>query len=301
MIENLEWYKVFYITAQAGSFSRAAEQLFITQPAVTHTIKQLEAKHKGQLFFRTSRGVQLTNEGQILFQYIEQAYNLISMGEKKLAEMHNLMEGEVRIGAGDTLCKHYLLPQLEVFHRLYPGIKLQITNRTTTETIQLLKAGKIDFGIVNLPINDEQLIIRDSIEIQDCFIAGAPYKHLAASKITLQQLSEHPILLLEKGSNTRSFIDQYAKQQDVVIQPDIELGSIDLLVEFARTGLGVACVIRNFVMSELEQSALYEIQLEPPIPPRRVGIVTLKNVPGSVATGRFIEMLTVLELVAPDR
>src|SRR5690554_6679967 len=103
MLENLEWYKVFYITALAGSFSRAAEQLFITQPAVTHTIKQLESKHKGQLFFRTSRGVQLTNEGQMLFQYIEQAYNLISMGEKKLAEMHNLMEGEVRIGAGDTL------------------------------------------------------------------------------------------------------------------------------------------------------------------------------------------------------
>lgn len=295
MIENLEWYKVFYITALAGSFSRAAEQLFITQPAVTHTIKQLEAKHKGQLFFRTSRGVQLTNEGQMLFQYIEQAYNLISMGEKKLAEMHNLMEGEVRIGAGDTLCKHYLLPHLEVFHGLYPSIKLQITNRTTSETIHLLKAGKIDFGIVNLPVVvDEHLTIRDSIEIQDCFIAGAPYKHLTAAPITLEQLTEYPILLLEKGSNTRSFIDQYARQHHVVIQPDIELGSIDLLVEFARTGLGIACVIRNFVHTELEQSSIYEVQLNPPIPSRRVGIVTLKNVPISVATRRFIEMLTIL-------
>ncbi len=291
MVENLEWYKVFYITAIAGSFSRAAEQLFITQPAVTHTIKQLEAKHKGQLFFRTSRGVQLTNEGQILFQYIEQAYNLITMGEKKLAEMHNLMEGEVRIGAGDTLCKHYLLPHLEVFHGLYPNIKLQITNRTTTETIQLLKAGKIDFGIINLPVIDEQLIIRDSIEIQDCFVAGSPYRQLTRAPITLEQLIEHPILLLEKGSNTRTFIDQYAKQHHITIQPDIELGSIDLLVEFARTGLGIACVIRNFVTNELEQSMLYEIQVVPPIPPRKVGIVTLRNVPISMATERFIKML----------
>ncbi len=291
MIENLEWYKVFYITAIAGSFSRAADQLFITQPAVTHTIKQLEAKHKGQLFFRTSRGVQLTNEGHMLFQYIEQAYNLITMGERKLAEMHNLMEGEVRIGAGDTLCKHYLLPHLEVFHALYPSIKLQITNRTTSETIQLLKSGSIDFGIVNLPIVDEQLIIRDSIEIQDCFVAGAPFKQLATAPLTLEQLTEHPILLLEKGSNTRTFIDQYARQLHVTIQPDIELGSIDLLVEFARTGLGIACVIKNFITSELAQASLYELRLDPPIPPRRVGIITLKNVPISVATERFIEML----------
>jgi LysR family cyn operon transcriptional activator len=292
MIENLEWYKVFYITALAGSFSRAAEQLFITQPAVTHTIKQLEAKHNGQLFFRTSRGVQLTNEGQMLFQYIEQAYNLITMGEKKLAEMHNLMEGEIRIGAGDTLCKHYLLPYLEVFHGLYPSIKLQITNRTTTETIQLLKAGKIDFGLVNLPIEDEQLIILESMELQDCFIVGAPYKHLTHSPITLAELIEHPILLLEKGSSTRAFIDQYAKQQQVTIQPAIELGSIDLLVEFARTGLGIACVIRNFITAELTQSSVYEVQLDPPITPRKVGIITLKNVPISVATQRIIEMLT---------
>jgi len=291
MIENLEWYKVFYITAISGSFSHAAEQLFITQPAVTHTIKQLEAKHKGQLFFRTSRGVKLTNEGQMLFQYIEQAYNLIDMGEKKLAEMHNLMEGEVRIGAGDTLCKHYLLPHLEVFHKLYPSIKLQITNRTTSETIQLLKAGKIDFGIINLPIRDEQLIIRDSLLLQDCFVAGASYKHLTVSPITLDLINEHPLLLLEQGSNTRSYIDHYAKQQGVILEPDIELGSIDLLIEFARTGLGIACVIKNFVTAELEEASLYEVQLDPPIPPRRVGVVTLKNVPISVATGRFIEML----------
>ncbi|NIK23195.1 DNA-binding transcriptional LysR family regulator [Paenibacillus lupini] len=119
---NLEWYRVFYWIAKTGSLSRAAEQLHITQPAVSHTIKQLESTLGGQLFFRTPRGVTLTTEGSVLLQYIEQAFHSVEIGEKAIAEMNNLNSGEITIGASDTLCKHYLLPYLEQFHKEHPGI-----------------------------------------------------------------------------------------------------------------------------------------------------------------------------------
>lgn len=293
MVENMEWYRVFYVTAKAGSFTLAAEQLFITQPAVTHHIKQLEHALGGQLFFRSSKGVHLTHAGQMLYTYIEQAMNLISTGERKLAELHQLMEGEIRIGAGDTLCKHYLLPYLEQFHESYPNIHIQVTNRTTPETIQLLKAGKIDFGIVNLPISDKQVTILESWELIDCFITSAKYKHSIHEPLTWEQLIQLPLILFEKGSNTRSYIDQFCAEQGVEMKPEIELGSEDLLVEFVRRGLGVACVVKNFIQNELDKDTFYEVAVDPPLPPRKVGIITMKQIPLTSAANTFIEMLPI--------
>lgn len=289
---NMEWYKVFYQAALTGSLSKAAEALYITQPAVTHSIKQLEQHLGGQLFFRTSKGVQLTDEGLVLFKYIEQAFNFIATGERKLAELHDLMSGEIKIGAGDTLCRHYLLPYLKSFHTDYPDIKIQVTNRTSLETTNLLKEGRIDLGIVNLPVTDNKLNIMESVEIQDCFVAGLQYRHLAEEPLPIAQLNHYPLILLELGSSTRAYVDAFAGAHGVTLKPEIELGSIDLLVEFARTGLGIACVIKNFALEELAAGhSLFEVRLEPPIPPRKVGILTLKDVPLSSAAKRFIDRL----------
>ncbi|GGA15270.1 LysR family transcriptional regulator [Paenibacillus marchantiophytorum] len=292
MIHNMELYQVFYVTAKAGSLSRAAEELYVTQPAITHSIKQLEAKLGGQLFFRTPRGVNLTVEGRELFAYIEQAYHFIENGERKIADMHQLAYGEVRIGAGDTLCKHFLLPHLKTFHESFPQVKIQVTNRTTKETIALLKEGKIDLGIVNLPISDPQIIIQESLSIHDCFLAGETYKHLAAAPISLKKLLEHPLILLEKGSSTRAYLDQFGEKQGLPFKPEIELGSVDLLIEFARNGFGIACAIKEFVQQELADGNLYEITLETPIPARKIGIIKLKSTPLSAAANHIYEALS---------
>ncbi|OPA80310.1 LysR family transcriptional regulator [Paenibacillus selenitireducens] len=293
MIQNMELYQVFYITAKAGSLSKAATELFITQPAVTHSIKQLEAKLGGQLFFRTSKGVRLTAEGQVLFTYIEQAYHFILNGERKMAEMHQLTEGEVKIGAGDTLCRHFLLPHLQTFHEAYPQIKIQVTNRTTREIIALLKEGKIDIGIVNLPISDHQIDVQESLEIHDCFVTGEKYKHLSESPISLEYLLEHPMIMLEQGSSTRAYVDQFITSQGHTLKPEIELGSVDLLVEFARSGFGISCVIKEFIEAELMDHSLYEIQLKTPVPPRRVGIIKLKSTPLPAAARQIYDKLLV--------
>ncbi|MDP5277040.1 LysR family transcriptional regulator [Chengkuizengella axinellae] len=292
MVLNMEWYRVFYFTAKTGSLTKAAEELFITQPAVTHSIKQLESKIGGQLFFRTSKGVKLTSEGEVLYKYIEQAYNFIQTGERKIAEMQQLMDGEIKIGAGDTLIKHYLLPYLKEFNESYPDIHIQVTNRTTPETIELLRKGNIDLGIVNLPIEDKNLNIIETLHIEDCFITGNKYKHLAEKPISLETLINYPVILLEKGSNTRKYIDSFTKENGIMIYPEIELGSLDLLVDFSKSGLGIACVIRNFICNELANSRVFEIKLEKPIPPRKVGIVSLKNVPLSTTAKRFIDLIS---------
>ncbi|WP_169083695.1 LysR family transcriptional regulator [Paenibacillus sp. PL91] len=291
MIANMEWYRVFYWTAKTGSLSRAAEQLFITQPAVTHTIKQLEAKLGGQLFFRMAKGVKLTSEGEVLYRYIEQAYSFMETGERMLAEMHNLQSGEISIGASDTLCKHYLMPYLEHFHRQFPDIRIRVTNRTTPETTALLKEGKIDFGIVHMPASDNQLDFRTSMALQDILACGSAYSALSQTGISLENIGEHPLLLLEKGSSTRRFLDEHAKSHGVKLIPELELGSFDLLAQFARSGFGIAFLIREYVSDELASGELIEIPLHPPTPARSIGVATLRGVPISAAAKRFLELL----------
>lgn len=289
---NLDYYKIFYYVAKCGSISGAAKELFITQPAVSQAIKLLEGKLGGQLFFRTPKGIVLTKEGEVFYKYIEQAFNFIITAENKFFEAKNLMSGEIRIGASDTLCKYYLIPYLKQFNSKYPKVKMQVTNRTTLETIELLRYGKIDIGIINLPIDDDKNItILKSLPIQDCFVVGEKYKALSKDKMTLQEIKDYPILLLERGSSIRNFIDNYAKECGVELIPEIELGSIDLLVEFAKIGLGVSCVVKNYVQDELKRNQLYELKLKEKIPQRNIGVIALKNFPLSTAAREFLELL----------
>lgn len=288
---NMEWYRVFYWTAKLGSLTKAADKLHITQPAVSHTLKQLESNLGGQLFFRTARGVTLTTEGEVLFHHVEQAFRAIDSGEKKIAEMHNLEYGEISIGASDSLCKHYLLPYLDLFHKQYPNIRVRITNRTTPETIKLLKEGRIDFGIVNLPAADPSVHFRKSSSLQDCLVGGSAYASLANETFELGQLQHYPLLLLEPGGSTRDYLDRYAASYDIRLSPEFELGSLDLLIQFAQRGFGLTFIVREYVAEELASGQLTELPLTPPIPKRYVGIATLKGVPLSAASKSFLDFL----------
>ncbi|QUI22882.1 LysR family transcriptional regulator [Vallitalea pronyensis] len=291
---NFELYKVFYMVAKEGQISAAAKKLYISQPAVSQAIKQLEEKLGANVFIRTPKGIKLTSEGKVLFEYIQKACGLIITGEIKFLEMQNLDAGEVTIGASDTLCSHYLLPYLEQFHQDYPHIKINVTNRTSYEIIQLLKGGHVDFGIVNLPVEeDQQMTITETLELQDCFICGKTYQQELSNGegISLEKLQRYPLILLEKGSNTRRYVDNFFWEHGQRIEPDIELGSLDLLVKFARIGLGIACVTKNFIKEKLIAKDVFEIKLKKEIPIRHVGVVTLKNTPISSAGKKFLEIL----------
>lgn len=288
---NFELYKVFYLTAKSGSLSKAAKELYITQPSVSHSIKLLEDNLGLQLFARTSKGVELTKEGTVLFSYIEQAYNFISLAEKKLSELRNFSSGEIKIGGSDSLCKHYLLPFLESFHEQYPHVQINLVHGTTPEIVRQLKEGKIDIGIVRTPILDDQLHVREGITIQDCFVTGLKYRELSLGKISLSKLLTYPIILFSRNSSSRKFITRLFSENDLLLEPEIELGSVDLLIEFAKIGFGVSFVTKEFVAKELAEGSLFEVNIDATIPSTKIGIITLKNMPLSTAAAAFVTEL----------
>ncbi|NJD04798.1 MAG: LysR family transcriptional regulator [Ruminiclostridium sp.] len=291
---NLELYKVFYTVVRSGSISKASLELFISQPAVSQSIRQLETKLGGRLFFRTPKGIKLTPEGEVLYKYIAQGYNMILLAENKFSEAINLDAGEIRIGASDMTLKYFLLPHLEEFHKRYPKVRIKVTNGPSPETVACLKSGMIDFGVASLPLLDNSAVdVINAMEIQDCFIANYKYGHLASRKTALAELSDYPVIMLEKNTSTRRYIDNFLTSKGVALVPEIELATSDLLVQFARRGLGISCVVRNFAEIDLENGSLFELDLADKIPPRQIGIIKLNNTPLSAAAVKFIELIDI--------
>lgn len=288
---RLDLYKIFDKVAEERSFSKAAKFLYMTQPAVSQAIMQLENELGIRLFTRTPRGVILTNEGKLLFEYTNSAINLINVGEEKLKASKDLTQGELKIGVGDTISRYFLLPYLEEFNKSYSNIKLKIINRTTMELCNLIKSGEIDIAICNLPIADNSLDIRNCKDIQDIFVCGKRYKKLISKPIGYEELSKHPLIFLDSRSKSRQYVEGYLNSMGIKINPEIELGSHDLLLEFAKIGLGIASVVREFSEEYLQDGTLYEIMLKDEIPQRSIGICSLKGVSLSPSSERFVEHL----------
>lgn len=292
---NFELYKIFYQAAVSPSFSEAAAKLFISQSAVSQAIKNLESRLGVQLFLRQTRHLKLTREGDLLLSHIEQAYNFIKVAEAKVLEMQNLESGEIRIGASDTVCKYILLPYLERFSRRYPKIKIQFLNRTSPQIVQALKNGLIDFGIVTLPVSGENLTVMPLKTVTDVFVAAAKFAALKETKLSWEELTDYPLLLLEKSSATRHNLDEFLKRRGVEIVPEIELESVDLLVEFAKIGLGIAHVTLAGVLNDIKHGRLFIVDTLENLPPRKLGLLTHVNVPLSQAGKKFMELLGVKE------
>ncbi|WP_391120908.1 LysR family transcriptional regulator [Psychrobacillus sp. L3] len=291
MISKLDLYKVFCKVGKSESFSKAAKELYMTQPAVSQAIMQLERELDIRLFNRTPKGVSLTNEGTLLFEYANSALNLIHVGEEKILEFKNLMTGELKIGVGDTISRYFLLPYLEAFHNKYPNIKFKIVNGTTLELCSILKSGGVDIAICNFPIEDPTLEVIPCIEIHDIFVCGEKYKDLFSSPTSLEELVNHPLILLEPKSISRKYVDNYLLDRGIKISPEFELGSHDLLLEFAKINLGVACVTKEFSLDYLNKGLLFEIQLDEEIPKRNIGVCFLKSVSLSPASTKFVEII----------
>lgn len=291
MIGKLDLYRIFNVVSRNKSFSKAAQELYMTQSAVSQSISKLENELDIQLFYRTSKGVELTNEGSLLYEHVNSAIGMINVAEDKLLEFKQLKFGELRIGVGDTISRYFLLPYLEQFHFRYPGIKLTILNGTTTEICALIKAGRADLGICNLPIQDENIQAIPCKEIQDIFVCGEKYKRITKNPISFEYLMKMPLIFLEKKSNSRIFVENFLKKKGFQVSPVFELGSYDLLIEFTRINLGISCIIKEFSKDYIEKGYIYEVLLEEEIPKRSIGICYLKNVSLSRAAKRFVERI----------
>jgi len=291
MASKLDQYRIFCEVAKCRSFSGAAKKLYMTQPAVSQAVMSLENELGVRLFTRTPAGVTLTNDGQLLFEHVNSAINLIHQGENKLLESRDLKAGEMKVGVGDTISRYFLLPYLEIFHSRYPNIKLNIVNRTTTELCALVKSGEIDIAVCNFPVRDDVLETKECIEIHDIFVCGEKYIGQIPQPAGFDTIASMPLILLERKSNSRLYVEKYLLSQGIRVTPEIELGSHDLLLEFASFNFGVACVVEEFSQHYLRSSRVFRINLAREIPPRSIGFCYLKSVPLSPAAQKLVEVV----------
>jgi DNA-binding transcriptional LysR family regulator len=290
---NFELYKVFYYVAKYLSFSAAANELYISQSAVSQAIKQLEEKLNTKLFFRSTKHVQLSEAGTLLFTHVEQAFHFLKIGERSINELHSLEQGELKIGASDTICKYYLLPYFKQFNLLYPKIKLNITNRPSPVCVDLLKKGLVDISVVNLAAEKlyPGMTISKCKMLHDVFVASPAFAHLQSLRLVLKDIAALPILTLEKNTTTRTFLDSMFVQHNLPFEPEIQLGSVDLMIELTKIGLGISFISKEYIQKELADNQLFTLPLTTDIPPRELGIMTHDYLPVPLAAQKFIELL----------
>ena len=291
---DFELYRIFYVVANNCNITKASEELNISQPAISKSIKNLEEQLGGNLFVRTKRGVILTSEGKEFYSYIKQAIEYINNAENKFTDLINLETGCIRIGISTTLTKEFLLPYLEKFHSLYPKIDIQIITNLTSDLMSKLKNGLIDIIVLNLNnknYGDDIEIIKCK-KINDCFVANNKFKKLINEEISLKDLNNYPLILQAKGSNTREFIDNISKNYGVILKPNIELSSYTLVSEFSKIGLGIGYVTKEYTKDLLESKKVFELKIKEKIPSRYIGIALSKNHIPNFSTKKLIELIT---------
>ena len=296
MISNLEYYKVFYYVAKYGSVTKAANELAISQPAVSQALKQLERTLGVSLFHRAARGIRLTGEGQTLYTYVAEGYEQIELGVQKVRQMQNMELGEIKIGASDMTLQFYLLPYLEKFHEQYPNIKVVVTNAPTPETLRFLKEGRIDFGIVSTPFSAlTDMSVIPVREIEDVFVAGRRFISYKNKTLDFQELEELPLIFLENNTSTRKYMDEFLAKNGAKVQPEFELATSDMIVQFAKRNLGVGCVMRDFAKEYLESGLLFELRFNKMIPKRQFCVVRSDKIPMSMAAAKLLEIMELKE------
>ena len=292
---NLELYRVFYTVAKCGSLTKAAEELYISQPAVSQSIKQLESQLGVRLFNRTHRGMELSAQGgQVIFSEVERALNLLNAAENRVTEMQQAATGVIRIGGSDTIFEYFLADKIVEFHERYPAVKIELLADFTPDTVEKLKANRCDVAFVNLPIevDSELTLYGNCMRLNDIFIVGEKYKELAnEGGMSLAKLKDYPLIMMDKNTVARRSLDNFFGSHGVELTPSIEVGNWDLMKRLVLRGMGIGVIPREYVDRRLASGELFEVKTDPMLPTRSVGMLLPKNVSTSYALQSFIEFV----------
>lgn len=284
---NLNRYRLFCAVAECESISRAAEMNYISQPAISKAITKMEESLGTQLFVRNHRGVTLTDEGKLLYEQLKVAFDIIKDGEDKLRRINELGIGRLRLGASAVLCKHMLLPYLKKFIADNPHVKITVECQSSSKLIRLLADGRIDVALTVKPDNLSDISFYSLGEIEDVFVSTSQYienLHIRGDSTVFEEAN---IMLLDGANVSRMHVDRYFKENNIVPEHILEVSGMDMLIEFVKTGIGVACVIKQFVEQELSGGSLTEIPLSVPMNKREVGFAYMKNAKLTSAMERF--------------
>ena len=290
MAVKLELYKVFKEVAEAGNITAAAQALYISQSAVSQSIKQLESDLQTRLFARNSRGVTLTADGKLLYEYVRSAIGLLETGEANLSQTRELQMGQLTIGASDTVTSQFLLPYLDSFHRQYPAIHIQIVSGRSHKVLGLLQSGKVDIAFASTP-GEGSFETVPCFATHSIFVASPEYPCDFSHIYTLSEIADFPLILLERKASSRLYLEKYFLQNGLRLNPEIELGARSLLVDLAAIGFGVAGVTEEFVRKDLESGRLRKLETSFEIPPRSVDMCILRGVPQTAAAQRFADYI----------
>lgn len=291
---NLDLYRVFYTVAKSGSLTKAAEELYISQPAVSRSIKQLENQLGVTLFTRTHRGMVLSAQGgKVIFAEVERALGLLTEAENRIAEMKNSATGKIRIGASDTIFEYFLSDKIVDFHEKFPAVKIDLVADFTPDTIAKLKADKLDVAFVNLPISpDPELKLHGNcMRLNDVFVASEKFAFLKDKQLPFSALKEYPLIMMEKNTIARRALDNFLGSLGVELQPSIEVGSWDLMKRLVRRGMGIGIIPREYVEDLFAKGSLFPVVTDTALPVRSVGMLLKKNTPVSYALHCFIDGL----------
>jgi len=289
---NLELYKVFYAVAKCGSLTKAAQELYISQPAVSQSIKQLENQLGVSLFNRTHKGMELTpSGGKLIFKNVEQALCLIESAEDSISELKSTATGTIRIGATDSIFSHLIADKLAEYTEKYPQVKLELISSTSPNTLGQLKDGRCDVAFINLPLSDSDVkFITTVSHLNDIFVAGNKFAHLKGKELSLKNLQEYPLLMIEENTVHRRALANFTQTLGLELSPDIEVANWDFMIKLAVKGMGIGCVPREYCEKQLLSGELFEVKTNPPLPVRGVGIATQKNASSSFALKQFIAL-----------
>ena len=285
---DLELYRVFYTVAKNKHMTKASEELFISQPAISQSIKKLEEQLGGTLFLRSNKGMELTEEGKMFYEYVKGALELINNAENEFTSFKNLSKGEIKIGCSTTLTKLILIDTLKEFHNEYPNININITNNLTSKLINDLKLGKLDFVIFNESnIKETNLNLEKIKELKQGFIYNPEYYKDEINN--LNDLNKLPLILQKEESNSRKLLDYIALQNNVKLEPKMEVVSQELITEFVNIGLGVGFTMIDLATRNYKN--LKELKINKKIPNINIFLATNKSISLTFASKMFIKYL----------
>ena len=290
---NLDLYKVFYTVAKCGSLTRAAEELYISQPAVSQSIKQLETQLGISLFNRTHRGMELSEDGgKVIFAKVEEALKLFKESETLIEQIKTSATGNIRIGASDTIFEYFLADKIVEFHEKYPAVKIELLSGITPQTIEDLKDAKCDVGFVNLPIevDDALSLYGNCMRLNDVFVVSEKYKELSNGVQPLEKLKNYPLVMLDTQTVARKSLDTYLRSVGIELAPSIEIGGWDLMKRLVSRGMGIGVIPREYAQKAIERGELFEVKTDPALPARSVGMLLPKNKVAPYALREFLRL-----------
>lgn len=289
----LDYYRIFYYVAQYKSFSKAADVMGNNQPNITRCMNILENDLGCKLFIRSNRGVQLTIEGERLYEHVSIAIEQLVSGENELLKDKGLESGLVSIGASEIALRLFLLNELEVFHHRYPHVKLRISNHSTPQAVQALENGLVDFAVVTTPVALKKPLQRIPLySFREILIGGPEYAEIASKKHSLQELQDIPLIGVAPGTSTRELYTQYFLRHNLPCSPDMEVATTDQIFPMVHHNLGIGFFPEELAAEHIAIGKVVQIPIEEPLPERKISLIRNVKRPQSIAARSLEEHLT---------